>query len=708
MRRFIILSLTALTLSAPSWACGGDFTHHNNYLFSVFRHELMGKSPFDERVDAFWNNYTNGECNSYRWNKEKIMEIAQNKGDQEMMNYLKRLNTYIDICDQLQESWSYPTKEELQQRRQNLNAMITAAQNYRGSKLKGQWALLRMRANMVLGKHVDNINFWKSQGEKLPASVYRDMMRNIYAGALLHEGRRTEACDIYAEQGDMVSIKWAMRKMRNLGGIKTIYQEAPNSPTINFLVQDFVNNAQETLDSEADKDWVEETIDHRIILKSEVNNFNNYAMTLVKTGKTESPALWMAAVGELQYLYKHYEPAMETLNKAMEMKGTQRMKDNVRAIRAVASVKASTLNREYSQWITGEIKWLIEKVKEEDATSPDPDLFYNHYYDVLDRLVYSELVPQYEKNGNKNMAAALIAMMESEKISHGATFEDAKLPENPGYCSEYFLILDTMTVEQLIDHCQFLQKQTDDPLEKFVLGYINYPKDYMNDLIGTKYLANGEFSKALPYLEKVPRSFLESQNISYYHSHRDYTKARWFVKQADSEEESYTDGPNLGPIPSNKKAAFCRDIIQLEERHNLANASAKPEIAYDLAVRYYQASFLGECWWLTNYGNSVYDEARKDRPDFVEIAIKYLNESVNSNNNSLKLNSLYALAFIPYEPWCESDYNWETNKYIYKPLRQARQYKALYNLNQFIEKSSDPMPQFIQKCDVLKTFRSLI
>ena len=705
MRRFIILSLFTLAISAPIRACGGEGVNHNYYLFSVFRHELMSMSLFEDRINAFWDNYTNGKTDAYRWNEELIMGVAKEKGDQEMINYLNQLNTYIAISDQLQETWKYPTKQELQQRRQNLNRMITLAKSYKGTRLNAQWKLLNMRANMVLGQHAANIAFWDTQASKLPASVYRDMMRNIYAGALLHEGRRTEACDIYAEQGDMVSIKWAMRKIRNLGGIKTIYEEAPDSPTMSFLVQDFVNNAQETIDSDGDKEYVEGFIDHRVILKHEVDNFISYASNLVKNNKVKSPALWMAAVGELQYLYGNNDEAMNALNKAVGMNGTKRMKDNARAIRAVVSVKNATLDKAYSQWITDEIKWLVTMVHEENATNPEgatENPYHNHYSDVLDRLVYAELVPKYEKNGRPDMAAALVAMMEGGKI----TSKEGKY-EKPDYCCDYFSIIDKMTAEDLIRHSQFLQSSPSDPLEQYVKSFIQIPQEYLDDIIGTKYLANGEFDKAIPYLNKVSLPFLESQNISYYHAHRDYTKARWFVRQKDNEEEGYTDGPNLGKITSNKKTDFCREMIQLEERYTLANAQTRPQLAYDLAVRYFQASFLGECWWLTNYGNSVCEEAREDRPDFVKTAIKYLDESKASGNSTLCLNSLYALAYIPYEPWCEVDYNWENNTTIYKPIRQARQFKALNELNQYVKKSGS-QPDFIQKCDVLKTFRKFI
>ena len=39
-------------------------------------------------------------------------------------------------------------------------------------------------------------------------------------------------------------------------------------------------------------------------------------------------------------------------------------------------------------------------------------------------------------------------------------------------------------------------------------------------------------------------------------------------------------------------------------------------LAYELAVRYYQASCYGDCWYLSHYGKSVNDSARVGEADF--------------------------------------------------------------------------------------------
>ena len=702
MKRFLVISILALMVTGSASACGGEAVR-NFYLFSVFRREMMENDLFKPDIDKYWSAYTNGKADSYQWNEEEIMNIAKGKKDTEMVSYLTQLANYMEISRQLGETWDYPTKEQLAQRRVTINTMRTKAQAYKGTRLKPQWVLLHMRANMLQGQHQANITLWERTAKNLPKSVYRDMMYNIYAGALLNQGRRTEACEIYAEQGDMVSIKWAMRKHRNIAGIKTIFSENPNSQTMNFLVQDFVNNAQETLDWGEDEWYIEEHLDRRIVKRKDVDNFITYAKNVVDNGKTSSPAMWMAAVGELQWLFGKYSEAMTSLNKAVDMAGTERMRDNARAIRLVASVRASKLDEEYSQWLTNEIKWLQSKIKEEtnvELTEENQYMAYNnHYADVLTRLVYLELVPAYTAIGRKDLATAMLYMMEG--YGPFIASQDRTLSPND-YSSEYVYALDEMTAEEQIAHMKYMKAQGGDALDKFVKSYCNYNEDFYNDFIGTTYLSMGQFTDGAEWLKKVSLSFLQEQAIAEYAAARDYTKPRWLGKQDINANSTPT-------LSSNKKLAFCNEMNQLLNSFTIADNATRPQIAYDIATRYYQASYKGDCWWLTRYGQSVYDTARVDRPDFVAIAINYLDESVKSNEFNLHLNSLYGLAYIPSEPWSDLYYDWTNKSFAFTEVyKNNRQYKALNNLNSYVKSSNKPMPEYVRKCDILRVFRESI
>lgn len=695
MRKSTVISILLLALSTQAWGCLWIGTN-NYYMFSVFRREMMNSSLFSDQFNQFWQTYTDGKASSYKWNEDEIMEVAKKKKDTEMTTYLTHLNKYLDISRELGETWDYPTKEQLAQRKQDLNAMITQANGYTGTRLKPQWELLRMRANMVLGNHAANITQWKQKSSKLPSSAYRDMMRNIYAGALLHEGHRGEACDIYADQGDLVSIKWAMRKHRNLAGIKAIFAERPDSPTMNFLVQDFVNNVQETIDSDGDKDWVEDMLDHRVIPHGDVNSFISYARKLVEEKKTKSPSMWMAAVGELQYLYGQYNEAMTTLDKAVEMNGTERMRDNARTIRLIASVKTSRLDQSYTRWLADEFNWLIQKAKEE-AKGYDADIYYNHYYEMIARLVYDNLVPRYTAAGQPEMAAALLLMMTGDKLHNSIAINP--MESHLDYSSVHFNYINKMSPEQLVNYKRFLQTKAQDPFEALVKKNINVDADYYNDLIGTAYLACDNQEKATQYLSLVPLSFIEQQAIRPY-TVRDYTKARWLGRQEVDEYASPA-------VTSNPKVNFCNDISKLNARYAGANGEARKRLAYDLAIRYYQASHLGDCWYLTQYGQSVNDTTRTDRADLIGKAIQLLEESATSNEHTLKLNSLYALAFIPLDEWCVWDFDWKNNRqFISQVNTESEQYTHLFNLHQYTSKNKERLPYYVTKCDVLKKFRA--
>ena len=712
MKRLLVISIMALMLSVEGFACAGMGTH-NYYLFSVFNREKMGQSLFTERLDAFWKNYTNGLVDEWRWHDKEIYAYAQQKGDKDMVAYLDELKKYLDISDQMQETWDYPTKEQLAERKQTLQNMIVKADAHRNGKMGVQWRLLRMRANMVLGKHQDNLTYWHNVASQLSPSVYKDMMQNIYAGALMNTGNRIEACNEFARQGDMLSMKWGMRNYRNIAGIKTIYAENPNMAVLSYLVQDFVNNAQETLDSytkdekgemiPVDDEWMR-MVDARVASKQDVDEFIGFAQKVLKEKKTDSPALWKAAIGELQYLYGHHDEAMKTLDEAVKMAGTQRMKDNARAIRLVASVGSKRFQKSsYQKWVVEEMRWLVTKSKEDGG-------YYNHYREVMDRLIYTELSPRYEKMGDKNLANALLALYENDSVMWGEQSES--MPDNswnPNYSGYYYYELSELSADQLVDYYQWLKTKSKGELEAWAKQAVRMEDNYYLDLIGTRYMSEGKFDKAIDYLKNIPWSFLEGQNISYYMAHRDYSKPRWEGRQRFG-KDVVTEGAHLATLSKNPKLDFCKDIVNMEAQLPVARQGVREDLAYKLATRYFQASVYGDCWYLTDYGWSSYIDtlSTKERL-FVDKTIEYLNISKQSTDMQMRLKSLYALAYIPVEPWCDEDYDWQTGATTYLPLRDNHQYKALNELDHFLSIHKNiSTPNYVSKCDVLKQFRKTL
>lgn len=692
--------------------CVSELPTHNAYMFSVFTRESV-EDPFAEQFRAYWTDYlraTPAETNYwYGWDKEAVATAAKAKKDTEMQTFATLFDQYMTAVESVkQDSWNYPTKQQLTERNATLRSVLTKANAYRGQKLREQYALLTMRANMMLSRDKANIAYWTATASRLPDGVWRNAMQNIYARALYKTGSWRKATDIYAQQGDMQSLKWLVRKYRNVAGIKSIYAQDANSPTLSYLVQDFVNNAQETLDNRQegidDKEWLK-VIGAKAIYESDVKQFLDFADTVLRDGKTETPCLWRTAQAMLQYLFGHDKEAMTAANEAVGMAGTQRMKDNARAIRLLISTRCNAISTTYTDYLTTEMKWLNSKIKEEEISEY---FVSNHYTDVVERVVFKGLIPLYEESGKSNVATMLVGMLRGQDVSRSENATDRD-NINYSYWNEYFTRMDSLSADKLSAYYDYLVKPKQDAFESYVADQVYRNADFYNDLIGTKMIAEGRYADAIPYLERVSLDFLNCQAISFYASQRDYTVERWFHRQPLKGDDVYidNDATNAPKMSRNVKLEFCKDMLDLQTKYSVARPDGtQEELAYRLATLTCQASHFGDCWFLTHYGKSVADTARVGELDYVARTIELLYNSSISEDLQLRYKSLYALALMPTEPWITTSYDANYNE-ILTPQPYALQYIALEALSDFATANPQVVDRYTTKCDVLKRFQTL-
>lgn len=166
-----------------------------------------------------------------------------------MVSYVQNLDKYLDCSrDVSSEVWDYPTKEQIAKRTKTLQNIRAYAQSKLKTRLRSQHALLFMRCNMLLGNHQENVNFWEQTASQYIETVYKEMMQNIYAGALYKTGQEIKAGELFAEMGDYNSLMTQYYKKRSYFAIQREYRLNPNSKVLPFLLEDFVNNAQEADD----------------------------------------------------------------------------------------------------------------------------------------------------------------------------------------------------------------------------------------------------------------------------------------------------------------------------------------------------------------------------------------------------------------------------------------------------------------------------
>ena len=674
MKRFIIISLLA-AMVLPSFACAGGGTD-NYYLFCV-----CDKQEFNQRVNELtnknWQVYL-GDTKDYFWfNADEVIKAAQDKGDQLMVSYVKHLKTYLDCADDVaSEQWNYPSKNELAKRKEKLLQVQAYASGKIRSKLRSQHALLYMRANMLLGNHHENVNFWEQTASQFIETVYKDMMKNIYAGALLKMGRADDAGRIFAEQGDWRSLMTQYYKNRSFEAIRQEYLRDANSAVLPFLLQDFVNNAQEAVDSE--KGYGSEgKLFVRKIIRSEAEQMMRFAGQVVNEGKTRVPALWKTAQAWLEFMYGQKQ-AQQTIYTATTLDGTERMKDVARIIQLYINSVQQPINAQYDSWLAGELKWLKSHTSAADELG-------NCYDNALFRLVQQVLGPKYEEAGQPLTSLAIYKAFKS-------------------YRYEY--VIDTMKVETLQKYFYYCQKPASTPLEEVLKPLQNLKIDEMNDLIGTKYMRLCQWSKAMQWLSKVPLQFYNEKAYALYAANRKYTIEPWITRQWLKREWEYSD--IKWRLNQHPKVTFCREMQQMEGELNVLSGLTQQQRCYELAIRYAQAHFTGDCWYLMRNGKGIYDELRVNETDLAAKAMDYLKQASASSDFKLKEKALFAMSYcyLHKNPWFT--FEWDDSKLenVMKIHPESSQYQALTVLARFEQENAQRTSSYVSRCDNYTAFLS--
>lgn len=662
MKRSILISLLVL-LALPMIGCGWYGTD-NIYLYRVY-----DSKEFSVRVDEVtrnnWKTYLGITDEYYYFNADEVIKAARKKNDALMVSYVQNLQKYLKICDETRyDQWDYPTKEKLAQRNQTLRAIQAYALSKTKTRLRSQHALLYMRCNMVLGLNKDNITFWEGTASQFIETVYKDMMRNIYAGALYKTGRDAEAAEIFAEQGDYNSLMTQFYKRRSFDAIRQEYLRNPNAGALPFLLQDFVNNSQEAVDGGDDgKLFV------RDIKQAEAMRMAQFAGQVVKEGKTNNPAMWKAAQAWLEYLFGKKRQGYQDIQQAMHMVGSEHALLTARIINFYIKSDMEPVNSQYDAWLAEELKWF----KEGESHQWFKDA-------AMTRTINQILAKKYE--GRSNTLLGLYNVTDNDNFS---------------------TTTDAMKVEDLEQFLRYVKGVSDNPLDAYLIAHIHYDSTEMDDLVGTKHLRVCQWEQAIPWLEKVPVSFYNKMHISIYAINRKVDVAPWITRQWLSDAD-YEKTVNLR---SNYKIDFAREMLRLEKEATITTGDAQCQRNYELAVRYAQACNSGDCWFLTQYGKST-DENKvgENEKDFNAIAYQLLQKASLAKDLRLKEKALFGRCYYYLNPtkWITDEWNNTTYQMEAVEHPESSQFQALLALEKFERSTTMPTSDFVSHCDVYKTF----
>ena len=215
-----------------------------------------------------------------------------------------------------------------------------------------------------------------------------------------------------------------------------------------------------------------------------------------------------------------------------------------------------------------------------------------------------------------------------------------------------------------------------------------------------------QWSKAIQWLSKVPLQYYEGRAYACYAANRRYTVEPWIKRQWLKSDIEYSDIKwRLGQHP---KVTFCREMQQMEGELNVLSGQTQQQRCYDLAVRYAQAHFTGDCWYLMRNGKSIWDELRVNETDLAKKALDYLRQASASSDFLLKEKALFAMSYyyLHKDPWYT--YKWDSSKMedVMQINPESPQYQALTELARFEQANSQRTSGYVSRCDNYTAFLS--
>ena len=159
--------------------------------------------------------------------------------------------------------------------------------------------------------------------------------------------------------------------------------------------------------------------------------------------------------------------------------------------------------------------------------------------------------------------------------------------------------LQMMSIAELENVKAFDQKKDKTPYEKWLVANTGYSVDLLNELEGTKYIAHGQFDKAIGYLKKVPADVLSKVVLPDCFTGHIIDMLDW--NKADS-------------AVTYNKLSFCQKMVSLEDKMKTDPKDAKAIYAY--ANGLYSITHYGKGWEAVKYFRSGNEEKAYFITDF--------------------------------------------------------------------------------------------
>jgi hypothetical protein len=217
------------------------------------------------------------------------------------------------------------------------------------------------------------------------------------------------------------------------------------------------------------------------------------------------------------------------------------------------------------------------------------------------RNFFSQIIAQkYEQQGDQDKAALAYGVADLMFVDTGKAVDEVYFSTTYGV--DY--IRNEMDTQQALKLYALLNAKILSPYDQLLIANSSFDRAQVIDVIGTSYLRDFNFEKAVEWLKKTkePQKLIATKY--------DYTKNKEWTINVDpfydylNDWQRY-DKPLSKPLT---KLSFAQSIVDMQHKADTAkSAESRSRIYYQLASAFYNMSYYGNSWNAVAYSRSGTD-----------------------------------------------------------------------------------------------------
>jgi hypothetical protein len=499
--------------------------------------------------------------------------------------------------------------------------------------LKTKYAFLRCKVAFYNNRFADCIKWYDNYFPITTTSAVHNLALSYKAGSLYHLGKRKEAAYAFAKAFQLADYKkkknylgflWATDRCKpelreeyisiaktnedkalmqalfamhgmpsETASIEKVYAWDPSSPLLPLIAIREISKIEEQyltpmLDKEAGEPYYYhwgDGKDDSVAQKKNISNLIPFLERLYKEGKAVNRELYVTGAAYLSFINKDYNKAKASVQEANKIATSPKIKDQLQLINLLIAVnEKETIDSKTENAILPSLNWLVQKAKSDE----DYKVFSRSFF-------YQILGQQYQQQKDGYKAALAYGVADMAFLEKGA---DGYTPTGG---LEY--IRNKMETAQLVQLNQTLRSTTN-PFEQFLVKHTSITNEQVIDVIGTSYLRDHDFTKAIEWLGKA------SKKEPIVASNYNYNTDKEVIINVNPLHDYLNDWQRYDkPVAKPyTKLSLAQKLLELQQKADTAqNTETKAKTYYQLASAYYNMSYYGNSWNAVAYDRSGSD-----------------------------------------------------------------------------------------------------